>query len=153
MRKPWWATRSVRCFSEGGLEGVRVSRLWGARQAWASSEIVHEQFTATDHGDFWCATYVENVAEGTPFAITIGCRSEDAGGFRGGDTVRRVSARSSDLTADPELVDRWEGVAWPSASERSFVLTALPPAGREFSPFPGIDLIDVYRFLDRQAGA
>jgi predicted transcriptional regulator/DNA-binding XRE family transcriptional regulator len=138
---------------EGGLEGVRVSRLWGARQAWASSEIVHEQFTATDHGDFWCATYVENVAEGTPFAITIGCRSEDAGGFRGGDTVRRVSARSSDLTADPELVDRWEGVAWPSASERSFVLTALPPAGREFSPFPGIDLIDVYRFLDRQAGA
>ncbi|HJO20794.1 MAG TPA: helix-turn-helix domain-containing protein, partial [Acidimicrobiales bacterium] len=113
----------------GSLEGVRVSRLWGARQAWASSEVVHEQFTATDEGDFWCATYVENVAEGTPFAITIGCRADDAGAFRGGDTVRRSSARSKDLAADPELIDRWEGVAWPSASERSFVLTALPPAG------------------------
>ena len=137
---------------EGGLEGVRVSRLWGARQAWASSEIVHEQFTATDHGDFWCATYVENVAEGTPYAITIGCAAADAGSFRGGDTVRRASARTEDLAADPEMIDRWEGVAWPSASERSFVLTALPPAGREFSPFPGIDLVDVYRFLERQAG-
>ena len=137
---------------EGGLEGVRVSRLWGARQAWASSEIVHEQFTATDDGDFWCATYVENVAEGTPFAITIGCTAADAGSFRGGDTVRRASARTEDLAADPEMIDRWERVAWPSASERSFVLTALPPAGREFSPFPGIDLVDVYRFLERQSG-
>jgi len=134
----------------GSLEGVRVSRLWGARQAWASSEVVHEQFTITDQGDFWCATYVENVAEGTPFAITIGCRAEDAGSFRGGDTVRRSSARTEDLAADPEMIERWEGVAWPSASERSFVLTALPPAGREFSPFPGIDLVDVYRFLERQ---
>jgi hypothetical protein len=50
------------------------------------------------------------------------------------------------------MIDRWERVAWPSASERSFVLTALPPAGREFSPFPGIDLVDVYRFLERQSG-
>ncbi len=66
--------------------------------------------------------------------------------------MRRSSARSKDLAADPELIDRWEGVAWPSASERSFVLTALPPAGREFSPFPGIDLVDVYRFLERQPG-
>ncbi|MBC8365524.1 MAG: helix-turn-helix domain-containing protein [Actinobacteria bacterium] len=134
----------------GSLEGVRVSRLWGARQAWASSEVVHEQFTATDEGDFWCATYVENVAEGTPFAITIGCSADDASSFRGGDTLRRSSARTEDLAADPELMKRWDGVAWPSASERSFVLTALPPAGREFSPFPGIDLVDVYRFLERQ---
>lgn len=137
---------------DGGLEGVRVSRLWGARQAWAGSDIIHEQFTSTDEGDFWCATYVENVAEGTPFAITIGCQSSDAKVFRGGDTVRRVAARRQDLAADPKMVDRWAGVAWPSAAERSFVLTALPPADREFSPFPGIDLVDVYRFLERQSG-
>ena len=95
---------------------------------------------------------MENVAEGTPFAITIGCTAADAGSFRGGDTVRRASARMEDLAAAPEMIDRWERVAWPSASERSFVLTALPPAGREFSPFPGIDLVDVYRFLERQSG-
>ena len=29
-------------------------------------------------------------------------------------------------------------------------LSALPPSDREFSPFPGIDLLDVYRFLERQ---
>jgi hypothetical protein len=47
------------------------------------------------------------------------------------------------------MIRRWDGVAWPSAAERSFVLTALPPASRDFTPFPGVDLIDVYRFLER----
>ena len=47
------------------------------------------------------------------------------------------------------LVEQWSGHAWPSAAERTHVLTALP-SQREFSPFPGIDLIDVYRFLERQ---
>ena len=48
------------------------------------------------------------------------------------------------------LVREWEQVAWPSAAERSHVLSALPPSQRSFVPFPGIDLLDVYRFLDRQ---
>ena len=66
--------------------------------------------------------------------------------------LRRASARSEDERADPEMIRRWEGVAWPSAAERSFVLAALPPANQEFTPFPGIDLLNVYRFLDRQTG-
>jgi len=136
--------------ADGALEGVRVGRHWGARQAWASSDLLHHQFTDTDSGPYWCVTYVENATERTPFAVTLGCRAADAHWFQGGDTLRRVSARSEDVRADPELIDRWAGVTWPSASERSFVLTALPPASREFSPFPGVDLIDVYRFLDRQ---
>ncbi|RMH68127.1 MAG: hypothetical protein D6683_17245, partial [Actinomyces sp.] len=57
------------------------------------------------------------------------------------------------IEPDPRLVDEWEGVAWPSAAERSHVLSALPPASREFSPFPGIDLLDVYRFCERQRRA
>ena len=81
--------------------------------------------------------------------MTLGCRSKDAHWFRGSDTSRRLSARSEDVDADPEMIHRWEGVAWPSAAERSFVLTALPPASRDFTPFPGVDLIDVYRFLER----
>ena len=44
------------------------------------------------------------------------------------------------------------GTAWPSAAERSFVLTALLPAYRDFTPFPGVNLLEVYRFLDRQNG-
>ena len=63
---------------------------------------------------------------------------------------RRVGARTEDTRSDPQMISRWEGVAWPSATERSHVLSALPPSQRPFTPFPGVDLHDVYRFLDRQ---
>ena len=137
---------------DGALEGARLGRQWGARQAWAGAEVLHYQFTDMDAGEFWCVTYVENATERTPYAVTLGCRAADARWFRGGETLRRASARSEDERADPEMIRRWEGVAWPSAAERSFVLAALPPANQEFTPFPGIDLLNVYRFLDRQTG-
>ena len=137
--------------ADGGLEGARLGRRWGARQAWDGSDLLHYQLTDTDQGEFWCVTYVENATERTPYAVTLGCRAADAGLFRGGGTLRRVSGRREDDRVQPEALRRWDGVAWPSASERSFILTALPSASREFTPFPGIDLLDVYRFLDRQA--
>ncbi|MEC9468025.1 MAG: helix-turn-helix domain-containing protein [Actinomycetota bacterium] len=137
---------------DGGLEGARLGRNWGARQAWDGSDLLHYQRTVMDDQDYWCVTYIENATERTPYAVTLGCRIEHAEAFRGGDTLRRVDARGGDELVDEELLRRWEGVAWPSASERSFVLTALPSASREFTPFPGVDLMDVYRFLDRQGG-
>ena len=137
---------------DGGLEGARLGRNWGARQAWDGSDLLHYQRTVMDGGDYWCVTYIENATERTPYAVTLGCRVADAAMFRGGDTLRRFDARDGDEHVDDDLHRRWEGVAWPSASERSFVLTALPSSSREFSPFPGIDLMDVYRFLDRQGG-
>ena len=137
---------------DGGLEGARLGRQWGARQAWDGSDLLHYQHTSIDSGEYWCVTYVENATERTPYAVTLGCRATEAGFFRGGDTLRRINATGEDDQAEPDLLRRWDGVAWPSASERSFVLTALPSSSREFSPFPGIDLLDVYRFLDRQGG-
>lgn len=138
---------------DGALEGERVSRLWGARQAWNSTDfLVHYQFTLTDVGEYWCVTYIETVTDRVPHAITIGSTADNARHFRGGDTIRRVDARSEVTRPDPDMIARWEGVAWPSAVERSYVLTALPAGDRPFSPFPGVDLIDVYRFLDRQTG-
>jgi len=136
---------------DGTVEGMRVSRHWGARQAWQASQsfMLHYQHTATDGGDWWCATYIED-ASSNPYAVSIGTTSELAKHFRGGDTIRRLDATSSRTAPDPDLVDRWESVAWPSAAQRSHVLTALPPSSGEFSPFPGVDLVDVYRFLDRQ---
>jgi len=137
---------------DGALEGERVSRQWGARQAWNSTEnfLLHYQYTDTDAGAFWCVTYIENQGDRGPFAITLGTTEEHARHFRGSETIRRLVAAPHDSAPDPELVARWEEVTWPSAAERSHVLTALPPAGREFSPFPGVDLVDVYRFLERQ---
>ena len=139
------------CDAEGTVEGMRVSRHWGVRQAWQASQsfLLHYQHTVTDAGDWWCATYIEDASK-NPYAISVGTTSELATHFRGGDTIRRVEARSSATAPDPDLIARWEDVAWPSAAQRSHVLTALPPSSREFSPFPGVDLVDVYRFLDRQ---
>ena len=136
---------------EGTVEGMRVSRHWGVRQAWQASQsfVMHYQHTNTDAGSWWCATYIED-ASSNPYAISVGTTSELASHFRGGDTIRELDARSSTNTADPELIGKWESVAWPSAAQRSHVLTALPPTSREFTPFPGVDLMDVYRFLDRQ---
>lgn len=135
---------------DGALEGERVSRHWGARQAWQSSDsfALHYQYTATDAGDFWCVTHLET--DGPPTAVTLGTTAEHAKYFRGHNTLRRISARSADVRPDPQVMARWEGIAWPSAAERSYVLSALPPSQREFSPFPGVDLHDVYRFLERQ---
>ena len=139
------------CDIEGTVEGMRVSRHWGVRQAWAASQsfMLHYQHTVTDGGEWWCGTYIEDAAK-NPYAVSLGTRSDLAKYFRGGDTIRKVDARSSRTAADPDLIDRWESVAWPSAAQRSHVLTALPASSREFSPFPGVDLVDVYRFLDRQ---
>jgi predicted transcriptional regulator/transcriptional regulator with XRE-family HTH domain len=133
---------------EGGIEGQRVPRQWPERQAWESSDSfsLHYQHTAIDGRDYWSVTYLDT--ESPAVAITVGTTDEHAGRFRGSETLRRVTARAS--SADPALLARWEGAAWPSASERSFVLAALPPAERPFSPYPGVDLLDIYRFLDRR---
>ncbi|MDP4507924.1 hypothetical protein [Nonomuraea turcica] len=49
----------------------------------------------------------------------------------------------------PELAQRWDGYAWPSARANSHVLAALPPGS-----FPGVDEADVYPFWNgtRQPG-
>ncbi len=137
---------------DGGLEGQRVPRQWGSRQAWNAhgSFLLHSQFTVTDGGEFFCTTYIETETDRSPHAITLGTPSRFAEYFRGSDTLRKEYAREREIEPDPELVSAWKDVAWPSAAERSHVLTALPPSDREFSPFPGIDLLDVYRFLERQ---
>ena len=138
--------------SDGGLEGERVPRQWGARQAWGAQGhfLLHEQYTVLDAGEYFCITYIETENDRNPYAITLGTTAQHAAHFRGSETLRREHARSRDVQPDPRLVSEWEGVAWPSAAERSHVLSALPPSQRSFVPFPGIDLLDVYRFLDRR---
>ena len=141
--------------SDGGLEGQRVPRQWGSRQAWNAhgSFLLHSQFTVCDDDEYFCTTYIETETDRTPHAISLGTTSQYAPAFRGSDTLRREFARGREIEPDPQLVEEWRDIAWPSAAERSHVLSALPPSEREFSPFPGIDLLDVYRFLERQRRA
>ena len=141
--------------SDGGLEGQRVPRQWGSRQAWNAhgSFLLHSQFTVCDEDEYFCTTYIETETDRLPHAISLGTTSQYAPAFRGADTLRREFARDREIEPDPQLVAEWRDIAWPSAAERSHVLSALPPSEREFSPFPGIDLLDVYRFLERQRRA
>ncbi len=141
--------------SDGGLEGQRVPRQWGSRQAWNAhgSFLLHSQFTVCDDDEYFCTTYIETETDRSPHAISLGTTSQYASAFRGSDTLRREFARDREIEPDPQLVEEWRDIAWPSAAERSHVLSALPPSEREFSPFPGIDLLDVYRFLERQRRA
>ena len=137
---------------DGGFEGERVPRQWGSRQAWnaTGSFLLHSQYTVVNDGEFFETTYIETETDRHPHAVTLGTPAEHAHRFRGSNTLRREYARERELEPDPVLVEQWVGHAWPSAAERTHVLSALPPSQREFSPFPGIDLIDVYRFLERQ---
>ena len=137
--------------ADGGIEGERVPRQWGSRQAWnaTGSFLLHSQYTVTDGGEFFETTYIETETDRHPYAITYGTDAAHAHRFRGSNTLRREYARERELEPDPMLVEQWAEHAWPSAAERTHVLTALP-SRRDFSPFPGIDLLDVYRFLERQ---
>ena len=137
---------------DGGHEGERVPRQWGSRQAWnaTGSFLLHSQYTVMDLGEYFCTTYIETETDRHPYAVSLGTPARFAHRFRGSNTLRREYAREREIEPDPLLVEQWAGHAWPSAAERSHVLSALPPSQREFSPFPGVDQIDVYRFLERQ---
>ena len=70
--------------------------------------------------------------------------------FRGNRTSHREVSRCPDGECcrhpPAALAARWHGRAWPAVRVPSYVLAALP-AGT----FPGVDLSEVYDFLDRHA--
>ncbi len=143
--------------ADGTIEGQRVCRWWSARQAFESEDsfAMHYQYTATPAGTYWCATHLEIGADRND-AVTIGANEADAHWFRGSDTHRHVTSRCPDPTCcrrpPADAVRRWEGVAWPSARDHSHFVSGLPTDTVTFSPFPGVDLTDVYSFLHRHAG-
>ncbi|MGH9116196.1 MAG: helix-turn-helix domain-containing protein [Acidimicrobiales bacterium] len=142
---------------DGTVEGQRLCRWWSSRQAFESEDsfALHYQYTETVAGTFWCATHI-GVEQEWGDAITIGTVTEAAHWFRGSDTPRRQVSRCPDPSCcnrpPADAVRRWEGVAWPSARDRSHFVSGLPTDTVVFSPHPGVDLTDVYSFLDRHSG-
>jgi transcriptional regulator with XRE-family HTH domain len=136
--------------SVGAIEGQRLCREWGTRQAFASEAryAIHYQYTDTERGTFWCATFVED-EDGPARAITTGVRFEDARWFRGSDTRRHSVSQCPDGAcchpAD-SLDARWDGNVWASVRPNSHVLAAMPA-----ETIPGVDQVDIYEFLDRHA--
>jgi hypothetical protein len=136
--------------SVGAIEGQRLCREWGSRTAFSSDSryAIHYQYTDTSVGTYWCATFVEDEI-GPPMAITTGARFEDAKWFRGWDTQRHsVSQCPNGACCAPggAAEDRWQGQVWSSVRPNSHVLAAMP-----VETIPGVDLAEIYDFLDRHA--
>jgi predicted transcriptional regulator len=133
--------------SVGAIEGQRLCREWGTRQAFHSTDkfSIHYQYTDTPVGSFWCATHVDARRMA---AITLGARFEDARYFRGRDTDRHSVSRCPDgeccRTPPEDLASRWNGMTWPSVRPNSHVLAAMP-----VETIPGVDMTELYEFLER----
>ncbi len=140
---------------DGTIEGQRLCRWWSSRQAFESEDSyeLHYQHTETVTGTFWCVTHID-LDRDRGDAITIGTVEEMAHWFRGSDTARRAVSRCPDPSCcrrpSAEAVARWDGLAWPSARDHSGFVSGLPTDTVVFSAHPGVDLIDVYAFLDRR---
>ena len=140
----------------GGVEGQRLCREWGTRQAFTSEDAYdyHYQYTDTADGEFWCVTYVET--DRVPHhAITVGTDARQARYFRGSDTTRRTVSKCPDPACcrepHPSQRQRWSTVAWPSARDRSHIVSGLPVTREPFKRFPGVDMVEVFGFLDRRS--
>jgi len=136
--------------SVGAIEGQRLCREWGTRQAFISDSryTIHYQYTDTPRGTFWCATFVEEDRD-PPAAITTGVRFEDAKWFRGWDTDRRSKSSCPDgeccRVPPDELSAKWRGEVWSSVAPNSHVLAAMP-----VETMPGVDPVEIFEFLEHQ---
>ncbi|HET6915323.1 MAG TPA: XRE family transcriptional regulator, partial [Acidimicrobiales bacterium] len=143
--------------ADGTIEGQRLCRWWSSRQAFESEDsyAVHYQYTETVAGNFWCCTHI-GVEQDRGTSVTVGTREDEAHWFRGSETGRRSVSRCPDPSCcrrpPSDAVRRWEGVAWPSARDHSHFVSGLPTDTVVFSANPGVDLTDVYSFLDRHSG-
>jgi XRE family transcriptional regulator, fatty acid utilization regulator len=143
--------------ADGTIEGQRLCRWWSSRQAFESEDSysLHYQYTETASGTFWCATHI-GVERERGDAVTVGTVEESAHWFRGSDTTRRRRSTCPDPSCcrrpPHDAARRWEGAAWPSARDHSHFVSGLPTDTVVFSPHPGVDLTDVYAFLDRHSG-
>ena len=143
---------------DGTIEGQRLCRWWSSRQAFESEDsyALHYQYTETVAGAFWCATHI-GVERERGDAVTVGTVADQAHWFRGSETGRRAVSGCPDPSCcrrpPEEAVHRWEGVAWPSARDHSHFVSGLPTDTVVFSAHPGVDLTDVYSFLDGHSGS
>jgi len=140
---------------DGTIEGQRLCRWWSSRQAFASEDSYehHYQRTDTAAGTFWCTTHID-LDRDRGDAITVGTIDAMSHWFRGSATMRRAVSTCPDPDCchrpNVEARDRWERSTWPSARDHSGFVSGLPTDTVVFNPYPGVDLIDVYAFLDRQ---
>lgn len=135
----------------GAVEGQLVCRKWSARQVFDEPDRFspYHQYTDKPTGTYWCTSSIQGTASGS-FSVSVGTPFAHVKWFRGRDTVRRQTSRCPDPTCcrqpDSALAARWSDKAWPSARLNSSLLAAMPSG-----TFTGVDLTEVYEFLDAHA--
>jgi XRE family transcriptional regulator, fatty acid utilization regulator len=136
----------------GAIEGQRMCRQWTGRRVFAASDRYspYYQYSDTPSGTYFCVAQVDPRAGEKGFAISLGVPFGDSRWFRGRESTIRTRSLCPDgeccQRAPAALAERWEGQAWPSARAHSHILSVLPSGA-----FPGVDDVDIYEFLDRQA--
>ena len=135
----------------GAIEGQIVCRFWSARQVFDVEDRFspYHQYTDKPAGTYWCTSSIQNTASGA-FSVSVGTPFAHVKWFRGRDTARRQTSRCPDPTCcqqpPAELEARWRDNAWPSARLNSSLLAAMPSR-----TFTGVDLTEVYEFLESHA--
>ena len=142
--------------TDGTIEGQRVPQQWAPRQAFGSDDTFssYEQYTDTGDGVFWDTADVETDRGNE--TVTLGTSADHARHFRGSTTTRRLTVSSvgpsSAVNAGVKRrTQRWQGAVWPSPRDRHHVIAGPSPLGERFNPFPGVDMAEVYEFIDRQS--
>ncbi len=137
----------------GAIEGQLVCRHWAVRSGLARRDRATEsyQYTDTTAGTFWCSTQT-GTSDAADFAIAVGVPFASAKWFRGRDTTVRRQSRCPDESCcrrpPADAATRWAEESWPSARLHQHVLSALP-----VGEYPGVDITEVYAFLDKHAEA
>jgi len=137
----------------GAVEGQIVCRYWSARQVFTIEDRFspYHQYTDKPSGTYWCTSSIQSTATGA-FSVSVGTPFAHVKWFRGRDTERRRQSGCPDPTCcrqpSKDLATRWQDLAWPSARLNSSLLAAMPTG-----TFTGVDLNEVYQFLDAHAPA
>lgn len=135
----------------GAIEGQIVCRYWSARQVFDVEDRFspYHQYTDKPNGTFWCTSSIQSTAAGS-FSVSVGTPFAHVKWFRGRDTALRQVSRCPDPDCcqrpPAALAERWAQHAWPSARLNSSLLAAMPSA-----TFTGVDLTEVYEFLEEHA--
>jgi len=135
----------------GAVEGQPVCRKWSARRVFDVEDRFspYHQYTDKPAGTSWCTSSIQSTGSGV-FSVSVGTPFAHAKWFRGRDTTWRMVSQCPDPACcrqpPAELAKRWSDQAWPSARLESSLLAAMPTG-----TFTGVDLTEVYEFLEAHA--
>ncbi len=136
--------------ADGSVEGQRLCKEWGTRAVFKSPDkySLHYQYTDTTNGTYWCASHI--IVDSEPLhAVTVGTDFEHVRFFRGRETERHTASGCPDgpccRTPSPGLAERWAGHVWPSVIGRSHPGAPVPGV------FAGVDMVEIYEFLETHA--